>query len=120
MLLVDVPPADWSLLVTGLMIVSLKDRATDLVSALSMASRSPLETDLWKVELELRPPESPPSDWKPSRRGSTLPSLLPRPPSRLEAKEGTDRRLCRLPWDSTSDTALLFSTGELNLSSSLM
>ena len=69
MLLVDVPPADWSLLVTGLMIVSLKDLATDLVSALdrkvkisddslvsslylSMASRSPLETDLWKVELE--------------------------------------------------------------------
>ena len=34
MLLVDVPPADWSLLVTGLMIVSLKDLATDLVSAL--------------------------------------------------------------------------------------
>ena len=69
LLLVDVPPADWSLLVTGLMIVSLKDLATDLVSALdrkvkisddslvwslylSMASRSPLETDLWKVELE--------------------------------------------------------------------
>ena len=34
MLLVEVPPADCSLLVTGLMIVSLKDLATDLVSAL--------------------------------------------------------------------------------------
>ena len=30
----DVPAADWSLLVTGLMMVSLKDLATDLVSAL--------------------------------------------------------------------------------------
>ena len=34
LLRVEVPPADWSLLVTGLMIVSLKDLATDLVSAL--------------------------------------------------------------------------------------
>ena len=86
-----------------------------------MASRSPLETDLWKVELEFLPPDSPPSDWNPSKRGSTLPSLLPRPPRRLEANEGTERRLCLLPWDSTSDTALLFSPGELKplLSSSL-
>ena len=67
LLLVEVPAADWSLLVTGLMMVSLKDLATDLVSALSMASKSPLETDRWKVELECLPPESPPSDWKPSR-----------------------------------------------------
>ena len=34
LLLVEVPAADWSLLVTGLMMVSLKDLATDLVSAL--------------------------------------------------------------------------------------
>ena len=108
LLLVEVPAADWSLLVTGLMMVSLKDLATDLVSALSMASKSPLETDRWKVELECLPPESPPSDWKPSSSGSTLPSLLDLPPNKLEAKEGTDLLLCLLPWDSTSDMALLF------------
>ena len=125
LLLVEVPAADCSLLVTGLMIVSLNDLATDLVSALinnclfsvlnikplvylSMASKSPLDTLLWKVELLFLPPESPPSLWKPSSRGSTLPSLLPRPLSSEEANDGTDLLLCLLPWDSTSDTALFF------------
>ena len=44
MLLVEVPPADWSLLVTGLMMVSLKDLATDLVSALE---RRKLRSLVW-------------------------------------------------------------------------
>ena len=81
------------------------------VAHLSMASRSPLDTDLWKVEWEcLVPCESPPSDWNPSSRGSTLPSLAPRPapPSSEEAKLGTERRRCLLPWDSTSDIARFF------------
>ena len=73
-----------------------------------MASKSPLDTLLWKVELLFLPPESPPSLWNPSSRGSTLPSRLPRPPSSEEANEGTDLRLCLLPWDSTSDIALFF------------
>ena len=127
LLLVEVPAADCSLLVTGLMIVSLNDLATDLVSALIiivyfflflilfpiflyllMASKSPLDTLLWKVELLFLPPESPPSLWKPSSSGSTLPSRLPRPLSSEEANEGTDFLLCLLPWDSTSDIALFF------------
>ena len=44
LLLVEVPPADWSLLVTGLMMVSLKDLATDLVSALD---RRKLRSLVW-------------------------------------------------------------------------
>ena len=69
-------------------------------------SRSPLETDLWNVELDCRPPDSAPSDWEPSRRGSTEPSRLDLPEGRSPAaKEGTDFLLCLLAREATSDVA---------------
>ena len=79
-----------------------------------------LKANLWKVELDCLPPESPPSDWNPSSRGSMLPSRLLRPLNKPEANEGTERRLWRDARDATSEIARFLSgCSELRRSSSL-